>query len=88
MEVASRLVCALTQDEINSLKSKLEECKGQLQSNEQMIRWLNNQVLARHNLTKRQQCIMQAWSFIVAKHALCHVTLRCKSPSMRSAMSP
>ncbi|KAL3138442.1 hypothetical protein ABBQ32_006233 [Trebouxia sp. C0010 RCD-2024] len=31
-------------DEINSLKSKLEECKGQLQSNEQMIRWLNNQV--------------------------------------------
>ncbi|KAL3143105.1 hypothetical protein ABBQ38_003378 [Trebouxia sp. C0009 RCD-2024] len=31
-------------DEITSLKSKLEECKGQLQSNEQMIRWLNNQV--------------------------------------------
>ena len=34
------------QDEISSLKSKLEECKGQLQSNEQMIRWLNNQVFA------------------------------------------
>ena len=34
----------LMQDEISSLKSKLEECKGQLQSNEQMIRWLNNQV--------------------------------------------
>ncbi|DBA71002.1 TPA: hypothetical protein ACH3X2_011436 [Trebouxia sp. C0005] len=31
-------------DEISSLKSKLEECKTQLQSNEQMIRWLNNQV--------------------------------------------
>lgn len=31
-------------DEICNLKSKLEDCKGQLQSNEQMIRWLNNQV--------------------------------------------
>ena len=35
-------VCA--QDEVSSLKGKLEECKAQLQSNEQMIRWLNNQV--------------------------------------------
>lgn len=35
---------ASVQDEISSLKSKLEECKTQLQSNEQMIRWLNNQV--------------------------------------------
>ena len=35
---------ACVQDEISSLKSKLEECKTQLQSNEQMIRWLNNQV--------------------------------------------
>lgn len=35
---------ACFQDEISSLKSKLEECKTQLQSNEQMIRWLNNQV--------------------------------------------
>ena len=45
-EVASGILCAFMQDEISSLKSKLEECKGQLQSNEQMIRWLNNQVLA------------------------------------------
>lgn len=32
------------QDEVSSLKGKLDECKAQLQSNEQMIRWLNNQV--------------------------------------------
>jgi hypothetical protein len=38
---------ACVQDEISSLKSKLEECKTQLQSNEQMIRWLNNQVACR-----------------------------------------
>lgn len=45
----SRVPCPLNgrcaaQDEVTSLKSKLEECKTQLQSNEQMIRWLNNQV--------------------------------------------
>ena len=49
------------QDEISSLKSKLEECKGQLQSNEQMIRWLNNQVLfccSQSLQAHHQHCIM------------------------------
>jgi hypothetical protein len=34
----------LLQNEASELRAKLEESKGQLQSNEQMIRWLNQQV--------------------------------------------
>ena len=34
----------LLQNEAGELRAKLEESKGQLQSNEQMIRWLNQQV--------------------------------------------
>ena len=36
--------CFIVQDEAASLKSKLEDSRKQLQGNEQMIRWLNNQV--------------------------------------------
>ena len=34
----------MQQEENAALRGKLEECSQQLQSNEQMIRWLNNQV--------------------------------------------
>lgn len=34
----------MLQGENFQLRSKLEECTKQLKSNEQMIRWLNNQV--------------------------------------------
>lgn len=33
------------QAEVEDLRGKLEDSKTQLQGNEQMIRWLNNQVL-------------------------------------------
>ena len=36
--------CLARQDENKALRSKLEECTKQLQSNGQMIRWLNDQV--------------------------------------------
>eukprot|EP00983_Pelagomonas_calceolata_P119137 1160573-Pelagomonas_calceolata.AAC.7 len=39
--------------EIADLRSKLEDSKGQLQSNEQMIRWLNQQMTTWH---KQQRC--------------------------------
>ena len=60
------LRCTLSlQDEIGSLKSKLEECKTQLQSNEQMIRWLNNQVPLSRSLvaTCHSYCITCMRSF-------------------------
>ena len=65
------------QDEISSLKSKLEECKGQLQSNEQMIRWLNNQVVAQlfpESLHEHyQHCIMRVTSML--QHCKLHVAM-------------
>ena len=36
------------QEENRALRGKLEDCARQLQSNEQMIRWLNNQVNEAH----------------------------------------
>lgn len=48
---------ALRRD-VEELKRKLEDSKKQLQGNEQMIRWLNNQVSERgagHGLTLQQQ---------------------------------
>ena len=36
------------QEENRTLRGKLEECARQLQGNEQMIRWLNNQVNEAH----------------------------------------
>ena len=40
--------CFTVQDEAAGLKSKLEDSRKQLQGNEQMIRWLNNQVTPAH----------------------------------------
>lgn len=39
---------ATLKEEVEALKGKLEESRKQLQSNEQMIRWLNNQITDTH----------------------------------------
>lgn len=44
MVLSSPEIDCVAQEDKENLRSKLEESKQQLQGNEQMIRWLNNQV--------------------------------------------
>lgn len=46
----------------DELRGKLDDCAQQLKGNEQMIRWLNAQVLFCAIVTKRWWCSSQGWT--------------------------